>query len=252
MKIDLSGKNILVTGASRGIGKAIAETLGGSGARVAVHYNRTAEPARELAQALGNGSFAIQADLGDPGACVRFMEQVLDRFGHMDVLVNNAGVAIEAAEDESIEAWIQTWQTTMDVNLRAVGILSRMAVQHFLATGGGRLIHIASRAAYRGDTKDYLAYAASKGGIVSLNASIARAYGKQGVTSFVIAPGWTLTEMAQAYIDVHGDQAVLDEIALDRLTRPEDIAPTVALLASGLADHATGTSIDFNAGSYVH
>jgi NAD(P)-dependent dehydrogenase (short-subunit alcohol dehydrogenase family) len=252
MNVDLSDTNILVTGASRGIGKAIATTLGECGACVAVHYNRSAEPAAQLSELIGNGSFAVQADLADPDACISLFETVTARLGRLHVLVNNAGVALEARDDAPIAEWIAAWQATMDINLRAVGILSQLAIQHFIPSGGGRLVHIASRAAYRGDTKDYAAYAASKGGIVSLNATIARAYGKNGVTSFVIAPGWTLTEMAQSYIDTHGDEAVLNEIALGSLTTPEDIAPMVALLASGLADHATGTSIDFNAGSYVH
>ena len=136
-------------------------------------------------------------------------------------------------------------------NLISTAVLCRDAVLHFQQVGGGRIINIASRAAFRGDVPVLFAYAASKGGMVSLSRSIARAYGKDGITSFVIAPGFTRTDMAEDYIQKYGGEKVIQELALDRMTEPEDIAPLAVLLASGLADHATGTSIDVNAGSYV-
>lgn len=252
LQIDLSDKNALVTGAGRGIGKSIALQLGSCGARVAVHYGRSERPARELADQIGNGSFPIQADLAAAHECLRLADEVIEHCGRLDILVNNAGVALAAPLEGSPNQWIEAWNQQMDVNARAAGILSYRAVKHFVEFGGGRIIHISSRAAFRGDTADYWGYAASKSAMLGLNGTIARAYGKQGVKSFVIAPGWTLTEMAQAIIDEEGDEQMLGEIALDQLTQPEDIAPLVAVLASGLADHATGTSIDINAGSYVH
>jgi NAD(P)-dependent dehydrogenase (short-subunit alcohol dehydrogenase family) len=139
----------------------------------------------------------------------------------------------------------------MAVNLTASGVLAREAVRHFATRGGGRIVFIASRAAFRGDTPEYLAYAASKGGMVSLSRSIARGFGKQGVKSFVIAPGFTRTEMAEEFIARYGEAYAMKDIALDRMTEPRDIAPLVVFLASGLADHCTGTSIDVNAASYV-
>jgi NAD(P)-dependent dehydrogenase (short-subunit alcohol dehydrogenase family) len=252
LSIDLSGRTALVTGASRGIGKAIAEQLASCGARVGVHYRRSQQAARELADRIGNNSFAIQADLASADECLGLFDAVVNRCGQVDVLVNNAGVALSAPLDTEQDKWIKAWNDQMDINARAAGALSYKAVKHFLDHGGGRIIHIASRAAFRGDTADFWGYAASKAAMLGLNATIARAYGKDGVKSFVIAPGWTLTEMAQAFIDEHGDAQMLGEIALRELTKPEDIAPLVAVLASGLADHATGTSIDINAGSYVH
>jgi NAD(P)-dependent dehydrogenase (short-subunit alcohol dehydrogenase family) len=125
-------------------------------------------------------------------------------------------------------------------------------VEHFTARDGGRIINIASRAAFRGDRADYLAYAASKGGVVALTRSIARAFGKQGVKAFVVAPGFVRTDMAQDFFDAYGEKPVLDEIALPTLTEPVDVAPFVAFLASGMADHATGGTFDINAASYVH
>lgn len=251
MRIDLTGKAVLVTGASRGIGAAIARAMAGAGARVAVHYGRGREPAEALAAALGGGAQAFGADLADAQACSDLWSDVQGRFGRVDVLVNNAGVAIGSPLDASDIQWADDWDATLAVNLRASALLSRAAVAHFQANGGGRIVTIASRAAFRGDAPDYLAYAASKAGQVALTRSIARAFGKDGITAFVVAPGFTRTEMAQDFIDRYGPEVALRDNALGRFTEPEDIAPTVVFLASGLADHATGTTIDINAASYV-
>jgi NAD(P)-dependent dehydrogenase (short-subunit alcohol dehydrogenase family) len=253
MNIDLSGKNVLVTGGSRGIGRAISLALGESGARVAVHYRARKEEAEHVANEAGNESRAFDADLSNVMACESLFSRVLDVFGSLDVLINNAGVAIESPIDSANNQWVPIWDATLDVNLRATALLSKLAIAHFLKKKpeGGRLIHIASRAAFRGDTPEYLAYAASKGGMVAFSRSIARGFGKHGICSFILAPGFVRTEMAQDFIDQYGEDHVADDLALSRLTEPEDLAPMVVLLASGLADHATGTSIDFNAGSYV-
>ena len=250
MNIDLSGKHILVTGASRGIGKGLAEGFGASGAKVAVHFNKNREAAEQLAKQIGNGSKAFQADLQSPGSCMQLFENVVDIFGHLDVLVNNAGVFIMSPLNS--KTWLDEWNKTMDINLRAAGILSKLAIQHFLVQGGGRIINISSRAAFRGDDPEYLAYAASKAGLVALTKSIARAYGKDGITSFLIAPGWVKTDMNKETIERFGEESITKDLALNNLTEPNDLAPIVVLLASGMADHATGTTIDINAGSYAH
>lgn len=251
MNINLSGQAILVTGASRGIGKAVAEALGAAGARVAVHYNRNAEPAIALAASLGNGSQAFQADLEQPEACSGLMAAVIASFGKVDCLINNAGIA-EMSPLEAETDWIASWQRTMAVNLTAVGILSRAALMHFRERKSGRFIHISSRAAFRGDTPEYLAYASSKGGLVALSRSLARYFGKEGIVSFLLAPGFVRTDMAQDFVDEYGEEYVLNDLALNKLTEPADLAPMCVLLASGLSDHATGCTIDINAGSYVH
>jgi NAD(P)-dependent dehydrogenase (short-subunit alcohol dehydrogenase family) len=250
--IDLSGKHILVTGASRGIGRTVAEHLGRAGARVALHYGRNQQAAEELAETIGNGSFAVGADLASSKACLSLFDECIEQMGRLDVLVSNAGLAICAPLDSEDDDWIKAWDRQMDVNLRASGILAFRAIRHFKSHGGGRIVFISSRAAFRGDTADYMGYAASKSGLLGLNGSIARAYGKDNITSFVIAPGFTRTDMAQEFIDEYGEDIALKDIALNRLTEPKDIAPLVVLLSSGLADHSTGTSIDVNAGSYVH
>jgi 3-oxoacyl-[acyl-carrier protein] reductase len=252
VEIDLTGRSVLVTGASRGIGAAAAQAFAGSGARVAVHCGRERERAEALARSIGNGAQAFQADLSDVNACKGLWDQVVDRFGRVDVLVNNAGVAVGSPLEGEDGSWEQAWSRTLAVNLTALAVLCRAAVGHFRGAGGGRIINIASRAAFRGDTPDYLAYAASKGGVVALTRSIARGYGKEGIVAFDVAPGFTRTEMAQDFIDQYGEDFATRDIALARLTEPQDIAPTLVFLASGLADHATGTTIDLNAGSYVH
>ncbi len=253
MKINLISMNILVTGASRGIGRAISEYLGQAGATLAIHYNRNRDIALDLAGKIGNGSKIFQANLEKPEECISLLENIKEKLGPVHVVVNNAGVAIKSPIDIPANQWLEDWERTMRVNLTAVGLLCKAAVEHFIIRGeGGRIINIASRAAFRGDRADYLAYAASKGGIVSLTRSIARAFGKQGIKAFIIAPGFVRTDMAQDFFDAYGEKPVLDEIALSQLTEPEDVAPMVAFLASGMADHATGGTFDINAGSYVH
>ena len=252
MHIDLTGKRALVTGASRGIGEAIAITLDAAGAQVVLHYNKSKDRTERIASRLTNTPICIQADLADPTSCATLFQQTLAGLGRLDILVNNAGIAIDASPDATMDHWLNAWNTTMAVNLRASELLSRLAIKHFLTQQGGRIINIASRAAFRGDTPGYMTYAASKAGMVAVTKSIARAYGKNNIMAFVIAPGFTRTDMAQEFIDLYGEEHALGDIALQRLTEPNDIAPMVVLLASGLADHATGTSIDVNAGSYVH
>ncbi len=250
MNINLQKNNILVTGASRGIGAAIAKELGNSGARIAVHYNNNKNSAEDIARLIGNQSKTFKANLQDPIECENLFNRVLEEFGYIDTIVNNAGTLIMSPLNN--KNWVKDWDETMAINLRAVGILCKLAIQHFKTRKGGRIINVASRAAFRGDTAEFLAYAASKAGVVSLSKSVAREFGKDGIKCFVIAPGWVKTEMTQESIEEYGEDYISQDISLNRLTEPTDIAPIVTLLASGLADHATGTTIDINAASYVH
>lgn len=153
---------------------------------------------------------------------------------------------------EGLKGWEEKWRKTMRVNLDAVGLLTKIFIDHFRKLGRGRLIYIASRAAFKGETEDYLAYAASKGGVVSLARSVARSFGKDNIKSFIVAPGFTRTEMAEQFIAENGEESVMHDLALNELTLPEDIAHTVALMASGKMDHATGSTVDINGGSYIH
>lgn len=252
MIIDLKGKNILVTGASRGIGRSIAEKLGAAGARVAIHFNKNKPEAEKLSKMIGNGSEVFPANLESKSECRQLFKEVLNSFGNLDVLVNNAGISLSAPVNAADKDWDEIWDKTHRINLDAVGILCREAIRHFSERKEGRIITLASRASFRGDTPEYMAYAASKGGLVSLSRSIARGYGKQGIKAFLIAPGFVETDMARDFMNEYGKEYVLNDLALTTLTQPENISPFVVLLASGLGDHATGCTIDINAGSYVH
>lgn len=252
MNISLKNQRILVTGASRGIGRAIAKQLSESGAEVIIHFNSNTKGAEKLKNELTNPAFIESCDLSDINQVIGFIPKLVDKYGPISGLVNNAGIAKSAPDDLPTTEWVKIWQETLQVNTTALGILCKEFVEHALKHQNGRIVNISSRAAFRGDTTDYIAYAASKGAIVSLTRSIARHYGKQGIKAFLIAPGFTRTDMADEILAEYGEEFALNDIALNKLTKPEDIAPMVTLLCSGLADHATGTSIDINAGSYVH
>lgn len=252
MQIDLSGTSVLVTGASRGIGAAVARAMAKAGARVAIHYRDQRQQAAALAEQIGAAAELFQADLGRVEECTALWQAAIARFGRVNTLVNNAGVAISSPPESATESWLEGWDTTLAVNLRAPAILCKHAIHHFRAQGGGRIINISSRAAFRGDQPPYMAYAASKGGLVALTRSIARGFGKAGILAFNIAPGFTRTDMAKDFLDEYGEDYVTSDIALRRLTEPDDIAPLVVFLASGLGDHSTGCTIDVNAASYVH
>lgn len=249
----LRNKVILITGGNRGIGRAISEYFLEHGARVAVHYHRNRELADELIDKYGDNVVLYQADLGEALAVSSLFQEVVRKMKKLDVLINNAGIAISAGIHENDVQWVNDWIKTIDVNLNATGLLCKKAIQYFMENNiHGRIINISSRAAFRGDTAEYMAYAASKGGIVALTRSIARAFGKNGIVAFNVAPGFVQTDMAQQFFNQYGKENALNDIALNEITTPRDIAPLVGFLASGQADHATGGTFDVNAASYVH
>lgn len=253
MYINLSGLNILVTGASRGIGKAIATKLAEAGATIAVHYNKNIREAENLAHVLGNESKAYQADLGKKGEAGKLFDRVVLEMGSIEILINNAGIAKPAKMDLPEDEWSKIWDEVMLVNLDSTAILCKKAIEFFLKKkSAGRIINISSRAAFKGDQAEYMAYAASKAGMASLTKTIAGAYGKEGIKAFGIAPGFVKTDMAKAFIDQYGEAHANDDLSLERMTEPKDLAPLVTFIASGMADHSTGATFDINAGSYMH
>ena len=249
--MNLEGKQILVTGASRGIGAAIAKELLQHGAVVALHYNQNEKEARKIQKAYPDNAKCFQANLENASETESLMKTVIKSLGALDSIVLNAGIFMPHPVDMVMEKWLASWRKILNVNLESAGIITKMGIEHFRQTGGGRFIYIGSRASFRGETQEYLAYAASKGGLTSLARSVARSFGKENIKSFVIAPGFTRTAMAEEFINIYGEEKVLKEIALPELTTPEDISPLVALMCSGKMDHATGTTIDINAGSYI-
>lgn len=251
MKISLKNKNILVTGSNSGIGLSIANDLLEAGANVGLHFNSNSNGVKDLQNKFPNQCQSFQCDFAKTDRIPIFFNKVISNFKKLDVLINNAGSAVMNPINNNDKEWIDNWKTIMNINLLSSGILSKKAIEHFIKNRSGRIINIASRAAFRGDTPDYLAYAASKAGMVTLSKSIARAYGKDGIKAFSIAPGFTKTAMAQKSIDKYGEDFVVKDIALNNLTEPEDISPIVTLICSGKFDHGTGSCIDINAGSYV-
>jgi NAD(P)-dependent dehydrogenase (short-subunit alcohol dehydrogenase family) len=250
--IDLNQKVVLVTGGSRGIGAYVVRTLAHAGAQVLLHYNSSATQAEQIVAELGTDRVvAVRTPLDADGAGSQLWSAALAWRGHIDVLVNNAGVAIEASIDDPLDAWRHAWDTTWQVNVVALADLCREAILHFRGRGGGTIINVSSRAAFRGDDPHYMHYAASKGAVVALTKSIARGYARDGVLAYGVAPGWVRTDMAEQSIQVVGMEQLVRDIPMGAMAPPQDVANVVAFLASGLAPHATGTTIDVNGASYV-
>ncbi len=251
MELSLENKVVLVTGGSRGIGEAAVRALAAANAQVACQYYRSEESAEKLRDAYPGNIHLFQCALNQEEDVQRLIPAVFDKMGRIDVLINNAGIAIQSPLETPDTEWLEQWNTTLGVNLTAAAILCKQVIPLYRNQGSGIIINVSSRAAHRGDTEEYLAYAASKGGMEALTKSLARALGKNGITAFGIAPGFTRTAMAQDFIDLYGEEYASSDIALNKLTEPGDIAPFFVFLSSGKAAHATGCTFDINAGSYV-
>ena len=231
--------NILLTGASRGIGAATLEILTSSGHRVAGHSTKG-----------GNG--LIAGDLADPASSQRIWEEALDRLGgRIDVLVNNAGIYEGVADNSSDEEWHAAWNRTLTVNLQAAADLCRHAVVHFRAHGGGRIINVASRAAFRGDSPQHWHYAASKAAMIGMTKTIARGYAAENILAFAVAPGFTVSEMTEEYLAGRGGTAIVADIPLGRVTNTTEVAEAIRWLAIDAPAASTGSVIDLNGASYV-
>ena len=233
-------KTALVTGSSRGIGAAIAAQLRARGVLVIGHASRA------------HDSDTIGADLADPAAPSLIWDQALERTGgRIDVLVNNAGLFEANPLALSDIAWLDNWEDTLRINLTAAAELSRYAVRHWLERGGGRVVHVASRAGYRGDSPDHWHYAAAKGGMIAMHKTIARQYAAQAIMSYAVCPGFTDTAMAGDYLSSRGGAGLLADIPLGRVATPEEIATIVTFCALDAPESMTGTVIDANGASYV-
>ncbi len=232
----------LVTGSSRGIGAAIASALRLRGLQVIGHAT-TAVDAETIA-----------ADLTDPTAPSVLWEEALERSAHgrIDLLVNNAGKFSANPLSLSDIQWLDNWEDTLRINLTAAAELSRYAVRNWQdQQRSGRIVHIASRAAYRGDSPEHWHYAAAKAGMIGLHKTIARHYARDGIMSYAICPGFTDTAMAGDYLASRGGAGLLADIPLGRVATPEEIAAMAVFCALDAPESMTGAVLDANGASYV-
>ena len=247
----MAGRAILVTGGSRGIGRAIVEAFAAAGDRVAIHYRDSTEAAAQLREALpGEGHTLVRGDLADPQTVRDVVDGAADALGGLDVLVNNAGIyTTHPVLDTSYEDWQRDWRATLDTNLVGAANATWCAAQHMRGRGG-RIINVSSRGAFRGEAR-HAAYGASKAGLNSLTQSMAIALAPHGIAVMGVAPGPTATDMAQERLDSAVGVAMRAESPFNRVARPEEVASAVVWLASPLAEWASGAIVDLNGASYV-
>jgi 3-oxoacyl-[acyl-carrier protein] reductase len=245
-------RGVLVTGGSRGIGAAIARAFAEQGDRVAVHYGASADAAAEVLGSLpGEGHVTVQADLTDADAVRAAVDAAAERLGRLDVLVNNAGVFVAHPPlATTYDEWQATWSRTLATNLTGAANATFCAIPHLQAAGGGAVVNVSSRGAFRGEP-ECPAYGASKAGLNAFGQSMALALAPQGITVGTVAPGFVDTEMAREVLDGPGGDAVRAQSPFGRVARPEEVAAAVLWLASPEARFSSGTIIDVNGASYL-
>ena len=247
-----SSRAVLVTGGSRGIGRVIARSFADRGDRVAVHFGSSRDQAEEVLTALpGSGHALVQADMADAEAVGAMVDSAASALGGLDVLVNNAGVFVASPPlESSYEQWQRVWSRTLAVNLVGAANATFRAVPHLRAAGGGAVVNVSSRGAFRGEP-DCPAYGASKAGMNALGQSMALVLAPHGISVGTVAPGFVQTEMARETLTGAGGDAVRAQSPFGRVAEPEEVAAAVVWLASPAARFSTGTIIDVNGASYL-
>jgi NAD(P)-dependent dehydrogenase (short-subunit alcohol dehydrogenase family) len=244
--------NALVTGASRGIGRATARELAARGARVVLHYRANHAAAAETLRTLpGAGHALVRADLAEPLRARDLFAEAVDAVGRIDLLVNNAGLWEEhKLLSVGFDRWREAWERTIGANLLAPAHLMYFAARHMSERGGGRIVNVTSRGAFRGEP-DGPAYAASKAGLNVAGQSLARALGRAGVFVFTIAPGWVDTEMAASFLGGEAGDAIRAETGIGRVATAEEVARAVAFLGLDAPESMSGCVVDVNGASYL-
>lgn len=252
---DLTGKTILVTGASKGIGAATAARLGEAGASVVAHYGSDRAGAEAATQAIDDDrKRLVAADFSNLDDVESLWDEAEGWHGRVDVVVNNAAIMLfDGGPGVELDEWDRIWQQTLAVNVLASARLLRRAVRHYLEAGGGSIVTLSSWAAQKGVTNpDNIAYGASKAAAQNMTQTIARAYAKDGILAFCIAPGVVRTRLSEQFAESLGGEAPVSEgLAMREWVPPDDIANTVVFLASGKARHLTGATLDLNGASYI-
>ena len=246
------GRAVLVTGGSRGIGRAIARAFAEQGDRVAVHWGSSKDRAEQvLAELPGSGHVLVQADMADPDGVAAMVDRAATDLGGLDVLVNNAGVfTAHPPLTTSYEDWQAAWGQTLAVNLAGAANATFRAVPHLIAAGGGAVVNVSSRGAFRGEPNNP-AYGASKAGLNAFAQSMALALAPHGISVTCVAPGFVQTEMAREVLDGPGGDAVRAQSPFGRVARPEEVASAVLWLSSPAARFSSGTVVDVNGASYL-
>ena len=246
---------VLLTGSSKGIGYKIAKDLIKEGHQLALHYNSNKSFLEALINEYSSNSFTVKADLSVKNEITNLVDSTIENLSFPDCIINNAGIAESADIELDLNNWSKMFDKTIDVNLKAPSLIFKEFLKYKREKkikSRLRFINIASRAAFRGEQQDYISYACSKGGMISLTKTMSRSFGESdNIVAISIAPGFVRTEMAQSFIDKHGEDVVKQGITLDRLTEPKDISPIVSLIVSGKMDHSTGSTIDVNGGSFL-
>lgn len=250
--MDFTDKVVLITGASRGIGRTCAQMFAARGAKVAVHYNRNQEAAQAtLASLAGAGHRIVQAEMGDADAVKQMVDRVVASMGRLDVLVNNAGIYEDHPITEVDYAeWQAQWQRILNVNLVGAANAIYCATQHMIPNGGGRVVNVSSRGAFRGEPTAP-AYGASKAGMNSMGQSLAKFLAPHGIFIGTVAPGFVETEMVTEHLKGETGAAIRAQSPLNRVASTEDVAYAVLFLASDGAEFTTGTIVDVNGASYL-
>jgi len=247
-----NNKTVLITGGSRGIGKATAVAVAEAGASVAINCKQNQEAAeRTLKQLKGNSHALFQYDISNQNSQHQLINEVINKFGQLDILVNNAGISIEHDIDNiNFEDWSSAFQNTFQTNLFAAANLSFLAAKHMIKNGGGNIINISSRGAFRGEPNKP-AYGASKAALNAMSQSLAKKLAPQKVYVGVVAPGFTETDMATKTLTPVEKDSLLKESPFKRMAKPEEVAHAVLFLASNKAAYASGAIIDVNGASYL-
>ncbi len=239
---------VLITGAARGIGRAIAQQFAQHGATVALHYHSNqAEAEKTWATLPGTGHALLQADIRNPDATKQLVQSVITQCGRLDVLVNNTGIYLDhPLADSTFEDWQAAWRDTIDTNLMGTANVTYWAAQQMIAQGGGRIVNISSRGAFRGEPTAP-AYGASKAAMNAMSQSLAQALAPHNVFVYVVAPGFVETERVAYKLS----DDIRQQSPLNRVAHPDEVARTVLFLASEGTDFLTGCIVDVNGASYL-